>query len=44
MESSAIEQWYDEAYQMCLLAFLSIEHLERKKRFDALKASIEQKN
>ena len=42
METSTIEQWYDETYQMCLLAFLSIDHIERKKRFDTLKASIEQ--
>lgn len=26
-----IEEWYDETYQMCLLAFLEIEQYERKR-------------
>lgn len=36
-----LEHWYDEVYQMCLLAFLRLEHIERKNHFDALKAQIE---
>lgn len=38
-----LEQWYDEVYQMSLLAFLRLEHIERKKNFDVLKDSIENK-
>lgn len=38
-----LEQWYDEVYQMCLLAFLRLDHIERKKNFDVLKNSIENK-
>ena len=41
MTSEQIEEWYDETYQMCLLAFLDIEQNERKKKFDALKDNIE---
>lgn len=36
-----LECWYDEVYQMCLLAFMRLEHRERKKEFDSLKAQIE---
>ena len=38
-----LEQWYDEVYQMSLLAFLRLEHADRKKNFDVLKDSIENK-
>lgn len=41
MKPQQIEKWYDETYQMCLLAFLEIEQCERKKKFDVLKESIE---
>lgn len=41
MPNDELEKWYDEIYQMCLLAFLQIENLERKSRFDTLKAEIE---
>lgn len=41
MTPQQIEEWYDETYQMCLLAFLEIEQSERKKKFDKLKESIE---
>lgn len=40
MESEELEHWYDETYQMCLLAFLQLEHLERKVEFDKLRAEI----
>ena len=43
LTNEQMEQWYDEVYQMCLLAFLRIEHIERKKNFDVLKDSIENK-
>lgn len=36
-----LEHWYDEVYQMCLLAFLRLEHDDRKKEFDVLKGKIE---
>ena len=38
-----LEQWYDEVYQMCLLAFLRLEHVPRKQEFDTLKDKIENK-
>lgn len=41
MKEDDLEKWYDETYQMCLLAFMEIEQAERKPRFDALKAEIE---
>ncbi|MCH5270782.1 MAG: hypothetical protein J1E83_08540 [Lachnospiraceae bacterium] len=41
MSSDELEQWYDETYQMCLLAFLEIEHADRKKKFDQVKECIE---
>ena len=36
-----LEFWYDEVYQMCLLAILRLEHADRKKTFEALKSEIE---
>ena len=41
MSVDTLENWYDEVYQMCLLAFLEIDNLERKKRFIELKNQIE---
>lgn len=41
MPLEQVEEWYDETYQMCLLAFLEIEQYERKKKFDVLKDNIE---
>lgn len=41
MSSDELEKWYDESYQMCLLAFLQIENLGRKAEFDKLKMEIE---
>ena len=43
MEEKTIEQWYDEMYQMCLLAFLELEHLDRKNRIAQLKSDIHDK-
>ena len=37
MSDNELENWYDETYQMCLLAFLELEHLERKSRIKELK-------
>ena len=36
-----LEHWYDETYQMCLLAFLRLEQAEREIEFDKLKNEIE---
>lgn len=43
MKKDDLEKWYDEAYQMCLLAFMEIEQADRKPKFDAIKAKIEKK-
>lgn len=43
LSQEQLEQWYDEVYQMCLLAFLKLEHINRKKEFDLLKNKIENK-
>ncbi len=40
MASDQLEKWYDETYQMCLLAFMQLEHTERKKELDTLKNQI----
>lgn len=41
MKNEQIEFWYDELYQMCLLAFMELEQIKRKSRFDHLKDAIE---
>lgn len=41
MPNDELENWYDEVYQMCLLAFLEIEQIDRKKSFGDLKRHIE---
>lgn len=38
MNKKDLENWYDEAYQMCLLAFMELEQADRKPKFDAIKA------
>ncbi len=43
MSNTELEQWYDEVYQMCLLAFLEIEQIDRKKSFNELKRHIDSK-
>lgn len=42
MPVAELEKWYDEVYQMCLLAFLEIEQIGRKKSFNELKRHIEE--
>ena len=44
MTKEELEHWYDETYQMCLLAFLRIEHIERKKAINKLKKKVEAKD
>ena len=41
MSNEKLEEWYDEVFQMCLLAILEIENNARKQRFKTLKDSIE---
>lgn len=41
MPKDELEKWYDEIYEMCLLAILELEHVKRKPEFDALKNKIE---
>lgn len=41
LTNKQLEEWYDEVYQMCLLAFMRLEQVERKHCFDALKNKIE---
>ena len=43
MDKKELEKWYDETYQMCLLAFMELEQADRKPKFDAIKAEIEKK-
>ena len=43
LSKEQLEFWYDEVYQMCLLAVLRLEHVGRKKTFEALKSKIENK-
>lgn len=40
MRKDRLEKWYDEVYQMMLLAFLLIDNVERSKNFDELKTKI----
>ena len=42
MKDDEIERWYDDTYQMCLLAFLELDHIERKSRVKQLKKEISQ--
>lgn len=41
MGNKTLEEWYDEAYQMCLLAFMEIDHAERKEKLNAIKQQMQ---
>jgi len=41
MSKDEIEQWYDITYQVCLLAFLELDHLDRKGQITELKKQIQ---
>jgi len=43
MEKEELEKWYDDIYQMCLLAFLELDHIDRKDRIKELKDGINSK-
>lgn len=40
MDNDTLEGWYDELYQMMLLAFLELDQLERNSRIKGLKTNI----
>lgn len=40
MRKQRLEKWYDELYQMLLLAFLQLDNIERTERVKDLKANI----
>lgn len=40
MDSSELEKWYDELYQMILLAFLELDQLERNPKIKELKTNV----
>lgn len=42
MENDSLENWYDELYQMMLLAYLQLDHEQRKKRIKELKQMVSQ--
>ena len=44
MKNEEIECWYDDTYQMCLLAFLELDHVDRKNRIHQLKKDIQKKD
>ena len=44
MSNNQLENWYDETYQMCLLAFLELDNSNRYINFEQLKKSIEVKS
>lgn len=41
MDNDRLEEWYDETYQMCLLAFLELDNVDRKAKVKQLKENIE---
>lgn len=41
LKENEIEQWYDDTYQMCLLAFLELDNVERKTRIKQLKQDVQ---
>ena len=41
MKKNKLEEWYDELYQMMLLAFLELEQVERNAKFNELTTCIE---
>ena len=43
MPAEELEHWYDKTYQMCLMAFLRLEHADGRAKFDELQARIEAK-
>jgi hypothetical protein len=40
MDNSTLENWYDELYQMMLLAYLQLDQTERNSRVKTLKQTV----
>ena len=40
MSKRDMENWYDETYQLCLLAFLELDNIERNVKLEDLKDKI----
>lgn len=40
MDNTTLENWYDELYQMMLLAYLQLDQVERNSKVKALKQTI----
>ena len=40
MDSASLENWYDELYQMMLLAYLQLDQVGRNTRVKALKQTV----
>ena len=40
MSKEELEKWYDETYQLCLLAFLELDNIQRKEKIEKLKTDI----
>jgi len=43
LKEEELEQWYDDLYQMILLAFLELDHLDRKGRIEQLNENLKKK-
>lgn len=43
MDSATLEEWYDELYQMMLLAYLQLDQVDRNARVKALKQTVSPK-
>lgn len=43
MPKKDLESWYDEIYQICLLAFLELENVERNEKIKELKENLARK-
>lgn len=43
MSQEELERWYDKTYQMCLMAFMRLDHADGRAEFNELQARIEAK-
>lgn len=40
MPEKSLEEWYDDTYQMCLLAYMTLDNIERKTKVKQLRKTI----